>query len=95
MRILMLGMAFMLTLSTAQAVEPKTTVFDVANMTCPACGLTIEAALRHDAGVVASKVDTKAGTVSVQFDPLKTTTEHVARAITEAGFPAKTHANGR
>jgi mercuric ion binding protein len=78
----------------AHAAEPRTAVLDVANMTCPACRITIETALRRDAGVLATQVNTQVGTVSVRFDPDKTTEAHVAKTITDAGFPAKTHAHG-
>lgn len=94
MRTLILTALTMLGLGIAQAAEPRTAVLDVANITCPACNITIETALRRDAGVLATKVDAKAGTVSVRFDPDKTTETRVAKAITDAGFPATTRAHG-
>ena len=94
MRTLVLTVMTMLALGTAHAAGPKTAVLDVANMTCPACSITIEAALARDKGVLATQVDTETGVVSVQFDPDKTSETRVAKTITDAGFPAKTRAHG-
>lgn len=94
MRTLILTVMSMFVMGTALAAEPKTTVLNVANMTCPACSITIETALRRDAGVLATQVDTQAGTVSVRFDPDKTNEAKVAKTISDAGFPAKMRARG-
>ena len=45
-------------------------------------------------GVTDKQVDAKAATVTVTFDPERTSIPVVARAITDAGFPAKARANG-
>ena len=95
MRTLVLTVMTMLALGTAHAAGPKTSVLDVANMTCPACSITIEAALDRDKGVLATQVDTETGIVSVQFDPDKTSEARVAKTITDAGFPAKARAHGK
>lgn len=86
-----LGMGF------AHAAPPEQTVLDVGNLTCPACSITIEKALGHVAGVDRTrvKVDTRAGTVTVSFDPERTTVSAVARAITDAGYPATPRSSGR
>lgn len=78
----------------ATAATPKTIVLDVENVTCPACGLTIEKALDRVPGVSELYVDTQAATVKVTFDPARTSASDVAKAITGAGFPAKVRANG-
>ena len=95
MRTLVLTAIAVLALGTAHAAGPKTAVLDVANMTCPACSITIEAALRRDKGVLATQVDTGTGIVSVRFDPDKTSEARVAKTITDAGFPAKSRAHGK
>jgi mercuric ion binding protein len=92
MKALILGAMTFLWLGTTYAAAPTTVVLDVANMTCPACGLTIKAALRHEPGVSSTEVDGKAGTVTVNFDAELTTVDRVAVAITESGFPAKPQA---
>ena len=95
MRTLVLTVMTMLALGTAHAAGPKTAVLDVANMTCPACSITIEAALGRDKGVLATQVDTETGIVSVRFDPDKTSEARVAKIVTDAGFPAKARAHGK
>lgn len=79
---------------TALAATPKTAVLDVENMTCPACSITIEKALDKVPGVSKAQVDTKAATVTVNFDAERTTVPVLARTVSEAGFPAKARPNG-
>src|SRR3546814_16120031 len=79
---------------TAGATPAETVVLEAANMTCPACSITIEKALENVPGVTESAVDTQAATVRVTFDSERTSVSTIARAITEAGFPAKACANG-
>ena len=79
---------------SALAATPKEAVLDVANMTCPACGLTIKKALDNVPGVSKTKVDAKAATVTVDFDAERTDPLTIARAITDAGFPAKARTDG-
>lgn len=78
----------------ALAATPTKAVLDVENMTCPACSITIEKALGKVPGVSKAQVDTKAATVTVDFDAERTNVPAIVRAITEAGFPAKARANG-
>lgn len=79
---------------TAAATPPETVVLDAANMTCPACSITIEKALEKVTGVTDTRVDTQAATVRVTFDSERTSVPIIARAVTEAGFPAKARTNG-
>ena len=79
---------------SALAATPKMAVLDVENMTCPACSITIEKALDKIPGVSKTQVDTKAATVTVSFDAERTSVPVLARAVTEAGFPAKARSNG-
>ena len=72
----------------ALAATPKKAVLDVENMTCPACSITIEKALDKVPGVTAKRIDTHAAIVTVAFDTERTNTAAIAKAITDAGFPA-------
>lgn len=76
------------------AATPTMVVLDVENMTCPACSITIEKALDKVVGVTGTQVNAKTATVTVTFDAERTTVPAVARAITDAGFPAKARTNG-
>lgn len=91
---LFFGLMALLGTGLAHATPPKDVVLDVSNMTCPACSITIEKALDHVAGVTQARVDTQAGTVTVSFDPERTTIPIVAHAISDAGFPAKPRSDG-
>ena len=78
----------------AWAATPKQVVLQVENMTCPECNITIEKALDAVPGVTTKRIDAKAATVSVGFDAERTNVAAIAKAITNAGFPAKVSANG-
>jgi mercuric transport protein len=90
----MLGLVLALSAGLAAAATPKKVVFDVQNMTCAACSITISKALDKVGGVQSKHVDADAATVTVVFDPSRTSVTAVSRAITDAGFPAKAHADG-
>ena len=94
MRKWILALVAFLSFGVALAAAPETVVLDAENMTCPACGITIRKALEKVPGVTDTKVDTRAETVTVTFDPSRTDTSAIARAVTEAGFPAKARTGG-
>ena len=89
-----IGLTAALWLGLASAATPKKVVLDVESVTCPACSITIEKALDKLPGVTGKQVDIQAATVTVTFDPKLVTIPAVARAISDAGFPAKPRANG-
>jgi copper chaperone CopZ len=76
------------------AATPTRAVFDVQNLTCPACAITIEKALDRVPGVTATEVDADKALVTVDFDADRTSAPAVAKAISEAGFPAKPRPSG-
>lgn len=83
--ILTLGVA----LSVAAAEPLRTVTLDVQNMTCATCPLTVQQVLKRQAGVATAKAEMKSASAMVTFDPAKNTAEGLARAVTEAGYPAK------
>src|SRR3546814_13017982 len=89
-----IGLEAVIWAGTAGATPAETVVLEAANMTCPACSITIEKALENVPGVTESAVDTQAATVRVTFDSERTRVSAIARASTEAGVPAKAGANG-
>ncbi len=89
MKKLLSTMVLMVLAPLALAAPPKQATYDVKNMTCATCALTIEHALKHAGGVTKVEFDGKAATVIVQFDPAQTSTAIIQKTITEAGFPAK------
>lgn len=62
--------------------------FDMQNMTCAMCSITIKKALQGVDGVKNVTVDADAKTATVTFDPQKTTLEALIKATTNAGYPA-------
>lgn len=75
------------TWSLAQAAE-QTRTFAVAKMTCPVCPVTVRKAIEKIDGVTSVNVDLDAKTATVRFDDAVTTTDAVAAASTNAGYPA-------
>ena len=86
--------ALLLLAGSALAAEPRTITLSVEHMTCAACPITVRKALSHVAGVAQSTVDMQSHTATVTFDPGKTAPEALAKAVSEAGFPAKVLRNG-
>ena len=74
--------------------ELKTVVFDVENMTCATCPITVRRAMEGVAGVQDVTIDYEAKTATAHFDPAKTTVRDIATASTEAGYPAQTQFSG-
>ena len=93
MRKILLSLVVTAWMGLAWAATPKQVVLQVKNMTCPACSITIEKALDKVPGVTAKRVDPQAATVTVAFDAERTNTAAIAKAITDAGFPATTKAS--
>ena len=96
MRKILLGLVLTASMGLTLASTPKEVALHVENMTCPACSITIEKALDKVPGVTSRRVDTQTATVTVTFDAGRTNTATIAKAITDASFPAtaKASANG-
>jgi len=68
--------------------ETQTLSFAIENMTCAMCPITVRKAMEQVSGVTEVKVDLKAKTATVIFDPARATSEAIAAASTNAGYPA-------
>lgn len=68
--------------------ESREASFAIDNMTCALCPITVRKAMEKVAGVRDVKVDFKAKTATVHFDPAQATIEAIALASTNAGYPA-------
>lgn len=62
--------------------------YAIENMTCAACPITVKKAMSRVDGVESVSVDFKGKTATALFDPDKTTSDGIAKASTEVGFPA-------
>jgi len=72
----------------AFAGEPKHAVLDVPSMFCSLCPITVRKALERVPGVVNAKADLATKRAEATYDPDKTSPEALAKAVSEAGFPA-------
>ena len=69
----------------------QTIVLDVQNMTCELCPITVKKALGKVPGVADTKIDLVTKTVTVKFDPDRTSVAALVKATTNAGFPSTPH----
>jgi Cu+-exporting ATPase len=60
----------------------------VNGMDCASCVAHVEKAMRSVGGVQACQVNLARGRATVSFDPAATSADAIARAITDAGYPA-------
>lgn len=72
----------------AGAAEPQQVVLDVPSMNCSLCPISVKKALERVPGVVEAKADLATKSASARFDPEKVSAEALARAVSEAGYPA-------
>jgi mercuric ion binding protein len=72
----------------AQAGEPKRAVLDVPAMNCALCPLSVKKALEKVPGVLAAKADLATRTAEATYDPDRVSVEKLAKAVTDAGYPA-------
>lgn len=72
----------------ALAGEPKTAVFDVPSMFCSLCPVTVRKALMRVPGVLEAKADLATKRAEAKYDPDKVSAESLAKAVSDAGFPA-------
>ncbi|MGV2495894.1 heavy-metal-associated domain-containing protein [Pelagerythrobacter aerophilus] len=62
--------------------------FEIENMTCATCPITVRSAMEGVAGVHDVTIDYEAKTAAARFDPAQTSTSAIGAASTEAGYPA-------
>lgn len=90
-RVLLPASATSATVATAE----RMTSFAIENMTCALCPVTVRTAMSHVAGVKSVKVDFGAKTATAIYDPAIATAAAIAKASTNAGYPATPIEQGR
>ena len=70
------------------SVAQQTRTFAIRNMTCALCPITVRTAMEAVEGVESVQIDLDTKTAAVVFDPAITTPDQIARASTNAGYPA-------
>ncbi len=73
---------------TAHAGEPKRVVLDVPSMNCSLCPISVKKALEGVPGVLEAKAELATKSAEATFDPDRASPEALARAVTNAGYPA-------
>lgn len=81
-------LALLVFASPALAGEPKTAVLDVPSMFCSLCPVTVRKALMRVPGVLEAKADLATKRAEAKYDPDKVSAESLAKALSDAGFPA-------
>ena len=66
----------------------QTSIFDIENMSCALCPVTVKKAMEGVDGVQSVEIDFDATTATAMFDPAVTTIEAIAAASTNAGYLA-------
>ena len=74
---------------TASAAGPTRVTLDVPSMNCSLCPIAVAGVLRKQPGVQEVKADLDSKSAQVAYDPALTTPERLARAVSDAGYPAK------
>ena len=74
---------------SAHAGETRMVTLDRQGMDCAACPVTVKVVLKRLPGVDEVKMDARGHTADVKFDPAKVSAESLAKAVTEAGYPAR------
>ena len=89
---LLLGLPVATPMAFAQSATAAATLtqisFDVPDMTCALCPLTVKTAMRGVDGVQSVEVDFDSRSATVVFDPALTDAAAIAEASAQAGYPA-------
>ena len=73
---------------SAHAGEPKRVVLEVPGMNCSLCPISVKKALERMPGVLEAKADLATKSAEATFDPDRASPEALARAVSNAGYPA-------
>lgn len=90
MRPIFWASAFALALAEAAgAAEQAQATLDVPGMNCALCPIAVRKALERVPGVARAKAELGTKSAKVVYDPAKVSPEALAKAVTDAGYPAK------
>lgn len=89
---LMLGLPVATPMAFAQSATAAATLtqvtFEVPDMTCALCPVTVKTAMSKVEGVQSVEIDFDARSATVIFDPALTDAAAIAEASAQAGYPA-------
>ncbi len=72
----------------AQNDKKEETVEIKTSAVCGMCNATIEKALKKEDGIATSKLDVKTKVVTVTYDPSKTDSDKIKKAVAMSGYDA-------
>ena len=72
----------------AIAADPVRVTLDVPSMNCSLCPIAVTRVLRRQPGVREASASLETKSAVVVFDPGRTSAERLARAVSDAGYPA-------
>ncbi len=82
--------AVLIALATLPALAAsRTATLVVSGMTCAACPITVKKALTRVPGVSRAEIDLAQRRAVVTYDDTRTSPADLAKAVTEAGYPAQ------
>ncbi len=68
------------------AEETKKEVYLVEGMTCAGCERTVATVIKNLEGIISATADLKSSTVSVEYDPAKTTLDRIRTVVNHVGY---------
>lgn len=80
--------AFLIAITPVSEAAETTARFAIEHMTCVLCPITVKAAMAAVSGVIDVKVDFDRKESEVRYDDTQATPEAIAKASTDAGYPA-------
>lgn len=81
-------LVFAVAVLPAIAAEPKRAVLDVPSMNCSLCPLTVRKVLERTPGVIEARATYDPKRAEVIYDPDQVSPKALAKAVSDAGYPA-------
>ena len=72
----------------ASAAEPVRVTLNVPSMNCSLCPIAVSGVLRKQPGVMEATADLASKSAQVLYDPDQTSPDRLAKAVSNAGYPA-------
>ncbi|MFQ5510179.1 MAG: heavy-metal-associated domain-containing protein [Leptospirillia bacterium] len=88
-RLLAVLLAALFLIPPLAGAREQTATFAVEKMTCFLCPFTVKRAMKKVPGVASVRIERRAGRAIVTFDDEVATVERIAKASSDAGYPAK------
>lgn len=74
--------------SQTETIVIKTTIYCDHCLKCTSCGANIRGSIKSSGGIKKVKIDPAENTITVTYDPLKSSPEKIKKSVTSVGFDA-------